>query len=443
MREPDRDLSSAAAARHRRIELPKGYFYGWTILATLWGVVFLNLGFPAYGPSVINTAMAKAVGLNRETLGNMLSVYIIMSGLPGPLVAMSVNHFGVRKTLVLGSLFTIAGSLLMATVVTSGVGGVLCYGLLVGTGVATGSAMAAQAGLARWFIRRRSLALSVLYSGGAIGGFVASPLLNRLIEMTGNWRAGWWLLAALSAVAACIALVFVRETPQEVGQLADAFGPPLPDGQTAQDTRPPFVTRREWTFREAARHPTYWLLLGSLIGGSGGYSLILAHGIVHLQDLGHSGSVGAWAIGIMTISGLIGKAILAAFGDRIDPRYIFALFIAVFGVGLVVIVDARALWQVFLFATCIGVGFGGGLVCLMAVLSNYYGTRAFASLAGLAIAINTTLSAIAPKVAGRLFDQGVGYGVNFYFLASWCFAGAVVLFFMRRPQVIAHGSVDG
>jgi len=33
-------------------------FYGWTLLATLWGVVFLNLGFPAYGPAVINAAMA-------------------------------------------------------------------------------------------------------------------------------------------------------------------------------------------------------------------------------------------------------------------------------------------------------------------------------------------------------------------------------------------------
>src|SRR3984957_20562221 len=128
------------------------------MLAALWSVVFLNLGFPAYGPSVINNAMSRALGLNRETLGNMLAVYIIMSGLPGPLVAMSVNHFGVRKTLVLGSLFTIAGSLLMATVVTTGVGRVLCYGLLVGTGVATGSAMAAQAGLARWFVRLRSLA---------------------------------------------------------------------------------------------------------------------------------------------------------------------------------------------------------------------------------------------------------------------------------------------
>jgi MFS family permease len=162
-----------------------------------------------------------------------------------------------------------------------------------------------------------------------------------------------------------------------------------------------------------------------------------------LQDLGHSARVGAWAISTLTFSGLFGKLILATFGDRIDPRYIFALFMAVFAVGLVVIVNAHALWQVILSATCVGIGFGGGLVCLMAVLSNYYGTRVFASLAGLAIAINTTLSAIAPKVAGRLFDQGIGYAVNFYFLAAWCAVGAVVLFFMRRPANIADSGTGG
>ncbi len=216
-------------------------FYGWTMLAALWAIVFLNLGFPAYGPAVINAAMAKAVGLNRETTGNMFSVYMIMSGLPGPLVALSINRFGVRRTLVLGSVFTIAGSLLMATVVTGGPGAMLCYGLLVGTGVAAGAVMAAQAGLARWFVRRRSLALSVLYSAGAIGGFVAAPLLNRLIEATGTWRAGWWLLAALSTAAACTALILVRERPEDLGQVADGFGPPPAGGQPAADDRPPFV----------------------------------------------------------------------------------------------------------------------------------------------------------------------------------------------------------
>ncbi len=415
--------------------MPKHRFYGWTMLAALWGVMFLNLGFPAYGPAVINAAMAKAVGLHRETLGNMFSVYMVMSGLPGPLVALSVNRLGVRLTLVLGSAFIVVGALLMATVVTSGVGAMLCFGLLVGTGVATGAALASQAGLARWFVRRRSLALSVLYSAGAIGGFVAAPLLNHLIQMSCTWRAGWWLLAALSTVAACVALVFVRERPEDMGQVADGFGRAPADGRPVADTRPPFVTRREWSFRDAVRNPTYWVLLISLIGTSGGYTLFLAHGVVHLQDLGHSASVGAWAVGIMTVTGLIGKVILATLGDRLDPRYIFALFMAVFAVGLLVIVNARALWQVFLFATCLGVGFGGGLVTFMSVLSNYYGTRAFASLSGLAVAINTTVSAIAPKVAGHLFDQGVGYGATFYFLAAWGFVSAVVLIFTRRPVV--------
>jgi MFS family permease len=415
--------------------LTKPRFYGWTLLATFWGVVFLNLGFPAYGPTVINAAMAGALGLHRETLGNMFSVYMIMSGLPGPLVAMSVNHLGVRKTLMLGSAFIVAGAVLMATIVTSGLGGMLCFGLLVGTGVATGGAIASQAGLARWFVRRRALALAVLYSAGAIGGFVAAPLLNYLIEATGTWRSGWWLLAGLSTVAAALALKFVRERPEDMNQVADGFAAPPQDGSLPLDTRPAFVSRREWTFAAAARNPTYWLLLVSMLGCSGGYTLFLAHGVVHLKDLGHAASIGAWAVSIMTVSGLIGKAILAALGDRLDPRYIFALFMAVFAVGLVVIVDARSLWQVFLFAACLGVGFGGGLVCLMTVFSNYYGTRAFASLAGLAIAINTTLSAIAPKVAGRLFDQGVGYGVTFYFLSAWCFVAAVALFFAKRPSV--------
>jgi MFS family permease len=105
----------------------------------------------------------------------------------------------------------------------------------------------------------------------------------------------------------------------------------------------------------------------------------------------------------------------------------------VFGVGLIIIVDARAMWQVFLFATCLGIGFGGGMVCLMTVLSNYFGTLAFASLSGVVIAVNTVVSAFAPKVAGRLFDQGIGYGVTFHFLAVWCFLGAVALIFARNP----------
>ena len=102
--------------------------------------------------------------------------------------------------------------------------------------------------------------------------------------------------------------------------------------------------------------------------------------------------------------------------------------------GRTPVIDARSYSMVIAFAACISIGFGGGIVCLMTVLSNYFGTRAFASLSGLAIAINTGCSVLAPIIGGRLYDQGHGYGGTFYALAIWCFVGAVVLFVMRPPR---------
>jgi hypothetical protein len=52
------------------------------------------------------------------------------------------------------------------------------------------------------------------------------------------------------------------------------------------------------------------------------------------------------------------------------------------------------------------------------------------------------VSAIAPKVAGHLFDQGVGYAATFYFLAAWGFISAVVLIITRRPEAtVPDGTV--
>ena len=51
-----------------------------------------------------------------------------MSGLPGPFVAMSVNRLGVRLTLAIGSLFTIAGAVMLATIVNNAVLATIAFG---------------------------------------------------------------------------------------------------------------------------------------------------------------------------------------------------------------------------------------------------------------------------------------------------------------------------
>ena len=409
-------------------------FYGWKLLAACWVIMFLNLGIPVYGASGLNALMAPSMHMDRGALGLLFSAYMVMSGLPEPLVAISINKMGVRRTLMLGSLLLIAGALLMGTLVDSFGFALIAFGLLVGGGVATGAALAAQAGLARWFVRRRGMVLSILYSAGAVGGFVSGRLLDRVVTLAGgNWRAGWWVIAALSGVACIVAAIFVRESPAELGQQPDGDSTTVAAVPSAAARRALFRTSENWSYREALRSPAYWLMVFALLGVSCGYTLYLAHGFVHLRDLGHTPSEAWQAISLLAVSGLAAKLVIALCGDRIDPRFLWALFQISFGVGLIVVVNARGHASVLVFASCLGIGFGGGLVCLMATLSNYFGTRAFASLSGLAVAINTTLSALTPYIAGWRHDAGYGYGGSFYFLALWCLVGGLMLIVLRMP----------
>jgi MFS family permease len=419
--------------------MPERAFYGWKLLAVFWLVLVINLAFPAYGIPIVHSYMVQELRLDRTMAGLPYSVYTVMSGLPAPLVALFVHRFGVRLTVVIGSALLLVGSLLMAFVVQGVWGAVAVSGAIVGLGVAMGGPLGAQPSVVQWFVRKRALALSLVYSAGGIGGFFAAPVLDRLIQSAnGNWRAGWMLLAGLSALAGLIAAFGVRNQPSDLGQLPD--GGAAANRGSAARAAPTFITTEVWTWREAAGSRTFWLMVLALCGGSCGLTLFLAQGILHLKDLGY-GATAAWSVSIMTASTLLGKLALAAVGDRIDPRYVWACTLAVFGCGLVLLVKPPNTLSLYVCAVCIGFGFGGGIVCMMTVLSNYYGVRAFAVVAGIATACNTVLASCSPVVAGLAYDGFGSYAPVFYALAVWCFAGAAVLAILRPP--VRGSSITG
>ncbi len=426
--------------------MAKSGFYGWRLIAAFWVIVFINLAFAAYGSPVMNAGMALQLHLSRTLAGLPYSLYTVMSAVPSVLIAVLVRRFGVRLTVVLGSLLVLIGCVLMATVVNSALAAVIVFGFVIAFGVCAGGVFGTQPGVVLWFVRRRALALSLLYSGGAFGGLIAAPALNRVIvHAGGNWRAGWWLYAALAALSTVIAAVFIRERPSDLGQEPDG-GPPARFGARresrdagapavpAAPPRPEFITREVWPFTEVLGSGRFWIMVLALCGGSAGFTLFLSQGMLHLKDLGFTIAQAALAVSVTTGSALLGKAALALFGDRIDPRYIWAITAAVFGIGLVLVVHPRNMLSVYAFSLCCGFGFGGGLVCMMTTLSNYYGTEVFAAAAGVAGALNTVISFIASVLGGVVYDALGSYAPTFYILAAWCFAGAVALLLVRPPM---------
>jgi MFS family permease len=412
-------------------------FYGWKLLAAVWAIVCINLAFPIYGARVLDAVMVIDLNLNRQALGGIFSLYTIMSGLPGPLAAMCVGKFGVKITMIIGSLLVGIGAIFMATIVNSGLSASLAFGVIVGTGVCMGGVLAAQAGIAKWFIKKRALALAIFSSASGIGGFIASPLLNQVLVLTDkNWRMGWFIITALALLALLISILFIIEEPKDIGQKPDGEGS-LPQNMnvtgSGKGQKKVYQTEINWTYHDVISDKAFWIMMICHMGMGCGYSLFLGHGVVHLMDIGHTRDAASWAISLIALTSLFGKAIIAALGDRIEPRKIWAGFIALFSIGMILAIKAVSPFLLVCVATCIGIGFGGGVVCVATVLSNYYGVKTFASLIGLSLAINTTFGAVIPYVAGRMYDSGYGYQGVFYALALWCIAGAIVLFSMKIP----------
>ncbi len=412
-------------------------FYGWKLVAVFWVIVFINLAFAAYGSPVMNAAMAQQMHLSRTLAGLPYSLYIVMSAMPGVLIAVLVRWIGVRGTVVLGSLLILAGCVLMGTIVHGAIAATLVFGALIGFGVCAGGVFGTQPGVMLWFVRQRGLAIALVYSGGAVGGLVAAPVLTWAIAAAGgNWRAGWWLYAALAAVSTVLAAAFIRDRPSDLGQepygaeAASAAAGPVGAGAA----RPAFISRERWTFAEVMRSGRFWIMVLALCGGSAGYTLFLAQGVLHLKDLGFDSTQAALALSVTTGSALIGKAPLALFGDRIDPRYIWATTSAVFGLGFILVIHPRTMLEVYLFSLCVGIGWGGCIVGLMTTIGNYYGTEVFAAAAGVAAAVNTIISFFASNIGGLVYDKLGSYTPTFMSLAAWCFAGAIALALVGRPH---------
>lgn len=415
----------------------KAEFYGWKLLAVFWLIVFTNFAFPLYGASVINTYMAADLHMNRAALGAAYGFFQWMVGLPAPLVAICINRKGVRSTTLAGCVMVLAGALLMAFVAHALWQVYLILGVIVGVGALSGGVLAAQASMGRWFVKHKARAITLVHTGSSFGGFVAAPVLNHVIaRFGGNWRTGWMVIAALSCVASLLAFFFIKESPADLGQAPDGVadsGMPAASAQVRTGGRGVYKTTEAWTFGEVFRTPAIWIFLVAILGFSAGYPLFLAQGVAHLRDLGYTPAAAAFSVSVMLLASLCGTLLFAAIADAIEPRLVWAVASVLFGAGMILARHASGSEGLYLYAICLGAGFGISFSSMMALPANYYGPRAYAPTIAVAIVVGTTAGAAGPFVAGYIYDHFGSYDPAFYAVSALSFLAALLLPFAMPP----------
>lgn len=374
-------------------------------------------GFDVLAISFAAPGIAQAWGIDRATLGVVLSMELFGMAAGSVLIGNAADRFGRRPT-ILCCLLVMAGGMFaasMANGVTMLSVARLCTGVGIGGMLSATSAMVAE------FSNDRRRGLNVVlniagYSTGAIlGGLVATALLAR----TGDWRtvfvfggvlttlalpAAYFLLPesidSLLARRPAGALQRINHTLVRMGRQPVASLPAPPASSEAPSIAALF----------SGRYAAVTMLLAAAY-----FAQIMLFYYVQkwipkiVVDMGFTAAEAGRVLVAANVGSLLGAVTIGLTAQRVRVRpltiaamLVGAAGIAVFGLGF------HDLMRLSLVAAVATFFINAGVVGMYPILAETYPAALRATGTGFVIGVGRGGSAVGPVIAGALFAGGAG-----------------------------------
>ena len=415
--------------------LPQTIFYGWYIVAIAIVVQFIFGGTQVYVAGAFLKPMTEDLGWSRESFSAVQTVSTVVTGIAGLFIGGLVDRRGPRVLMLIGGL--IAGAALCAI---SQVQEVWQFYLLRGVAQTVGAAMmgnlVVNVTVAKWFVVRRGMAISLASLGISLGGVLTAPLASMFIESHG-WRPTWVILGVMVWTLILPCAFLIGATPEQRGLHPDGLSPEEAQAYSAERKRASSATEIHWTRAEAIRTPTIWMVICAYGLGNIGLGALFLHMIPFLSDVGFDRSTAAWLFGLQAWSSLMSKPAWGWLMDRVHARYLSAGAFALTGAGMVMMSPAAAtgsIWLVGAVLLMYGFGIGGAVPLQETVWASYFGRLHLGDVRSVGMPFTIVFGAGGPLFAGILFDRTGSYTLAFTCCAAVQLLGVVLLLLARAPR---------
>lgn len=403
-------------------------FYGWRIVAVVFLVDFIAVGFYFYSYGVFFKAIAADLGSGtRFGVALGLSISNLVGAGVAPFVGRAVDRVPVKRIMIAGAVCVSLGFALMSQI-SSFWQYYLVLGTLLGIGGALMGGIATSKLVANWFVARRGTAFGIATIGISLAGLVMPSAATWLIAEVG-WRGAFAVYGVCTFVIV-IPLVgrFVVDRPESMGL--------LPDGEAPQPARADggAVPETMWHTRDILRSRNFWILTVAFGLVLFSLSAVLVHLVPHADDLGIPRYRAAWVLSIAAGAGILGKIAFGWLFDRFDPR--IAVWIS-FGsqlAGLLAIMNAQTYPSLASGVVLFGFGMGGVIPLHASITSATFGRISFGKVSGLLRPFQVPIIAPGAPLAGWIYDATGSYTSAFHLFAVAYVAAALVAAGLRVPR---------
>jgi predicted MFS family arabinose efflux permease len=307
-----------------------------------------------------------------------------------------------------------------------------------------------------WFAKSRGLVIGILTAGSAAGQLVFLPFIAALAQDPG-WRQASLLIGAGALAVVPLVLMFLKNSPAEVGVLPYGATPPAADpdaGQKPSGTVPTVpaagretpgpesaaprrnaAVRALQVLKRASKVRTFWALVaGFAICGATTNGLIGTHFIPSAHDHGMPETTAAGLLAVVGLFDIIGTIASGWLTDRFNPRILLAVYYQFRGIGLLVLpllLSASVQPSMIVFVVIYGLDWVATVPPTAAICRQVFGADG-SVVFGWVFAAHQLGAAAAALAAGAIRDATGQYTYAWFAAAAMCTIAAVISATIRK-----------
>lgn len=371
-------------------------------------------------------------GWSRAATSGVHSLFTISHGSFAIGMGWLADRFGPAR--VLASCVFIAG---LGLALTSQVNALwhiyITYGLIFGIGESAGFVVT-MATTARWFIKRRGLALGIVASGAGLGILVIAPAAERLIAAFG-WSTAYLVLAAAAWAIMIPSALMLRRDPAGKGLRpygSDEAIMALDNGEQKAAAG----VETGIAMKAAALYKPLWMLFTIYFLFNFCLQMVMIHLVNFATDIGIASLMAATFISIIGIGSFVGRLLMGTASDRIGANNALLICCTILMITLVFLMFTRELWMFYLFALVFGFAYGGEVPQMPVLVGRFFGLRAVAALVGVIVFGATIGGALGAWVGGQVFDVTQSYQLAFTIAVITSFIAVMLTIILKKVRPV-------
>lgn len=380
----------------------KSIHYGWCILIAGFLLSGTSIGVFINCNTLFIQPVTQSLGFTRGEFSVMASIMSLLSAVMYPVFSYWIKHFPIRKITLIS--LVICSGCAFGMSLSGRLWHFYLLGGLFGMFLPGIQYVIINTLINRWFSQKQGMALGIAASGAGVVGAVMVAAVGSVIQDMG-WRYGYRLQGAVSLLLGGVALLLIREWPEDMG--VPAYGE-----QMQPEVQPGTVQAGAdgVTLSQVVRMPAFYLLLVAffLIGmyATG----IQPHVIPYLNDIGYSPQMGSAVISALLVLMVVTKPVLGKVLDHAGP-FGGAFFTAAIQVVPLVslMLSERFTWMPWAFAITFSLGYATASICNPYYTLALFGGKNFTDIYALTSISASLGGSLGAVVSGFIFDRTGGY----------------------------------